>query len=209
MLKKSVFSVLLLITMLTLVSCSSEDTASESKVLSEDGIAPYELSESDTYLLQCFGMDKNSQIISFRAPKGTNNIAIKISRLNDAGDWESITDSGMGFSEEESAEQLTGTFALQLEENCVIKYKIICGGTASFKTDPIVLAGDSVISAHSFLSKFQSIELNKEIPVALMVYDSGTVMPAFSLNDYFEPSRFEGMDLVQAVTLKFSYNPMG
>jgi len=51
--------------------------------------------------------------------------------------------------------------------------------------------------------QFQGIEMDKEIPVAIMVYDSGTIMRSYSLQDYFEPSKFEGMDLVQVVTLTF------
>lgn len=31
----------------------------------------------------------------------------------------------------------------------------------------------------------------------------GTIMRSYSLQDYFEPSKFEGMDLVQVVTLTF------
>lgn len=46
--------------------------------------------------------------------------------------------------------------------------------------------------------------MNKEIPVALMVYDSGTSMSGYSLQDYFDPSVFDGMDFVQVVTLTFT-----
>lgn len=34
-------------------------------------------------------------------------------------------------------------------------------------------------------------------------FKSGTIMRSYSLQDYFEPSKFEGMDLVQVVTLTF------
>ena len=39
--------------------------------------------------------------------------------------------------------------------------------------------------------------------MALLAYDNGTSLPSVSLQYYFEPSRLEGMTLVQAVTLEF------
>ncbi|MBS5824758.1 MAG: hypothetical protein KID00_13065 [Clostridium argentinense] len=36
-----------------------------------------------------------------------------------------------------------------------------------------------------------------------MVCDSGIKMRSCSLQDYFDPARFDGMDLVQVVTLTF------
>ncbi|MDE6220383.1 MAG: hypothetical protein K2G51_08170, partial [Lachnospiraceae bacterium] len=59
-------------------------------------------------------------------------------------------------------------------------------------------------STRSFLDSFQDIALNTEIPIAVMVYDSGTRMQSYTPQDYFEPSKFEEMDLVQVVTLEFS-----
>ena len=55
-----------------------------------------------------------------------------------------------------------------------------------------------------FLEEFREMELDEEAPVAVMAYDSGTRMRSFSTEDYFEPSKFEGIDLVQAVTLEFT-----
>ena len=101
-------------------------------------------------------------------------------------------------------EQLVGTLAMQLRENNVIYFNINCGGRASFKTDEIILDTETMASAKGFLQEYQEIEIDKEIPVALIVYDSGTVMRSYSLEDYFEPAKFEGMDLVQVVTLMFT-----
>lgn len=61
-----------------------------------------------------------------------------------------------------------------------------------------------MVSTKEFLQEFQKIEMDKEIPVALMVYDSGTIISSYLLQDYFEVSKFEGMDLVQVVTLTFT-----
>src|SRR5690606_31936681 len=93
---------------------------------------------------------------------------------------------------------------MQLKENYAIDFNINASGRASYKTDEIVLDTETMASTKGFLQKFQKIELNKEMPVAIMVYDSGTSMRSYSLQDYFDPSKFEGMDLVQVVTLTFT-----
>lgn len=41
-----------------------------------------------------------------------------------------------------------------------------------------------------------------------MAYSSGTTMKSYSLQDYFEPLKFSGMDLVQVVTMTFSDEEM-
>lgn len=37
-----------------------------------------------------------------------------------------------------------------------------------------------------------------------MAYDDGSSMRSYTLQDYFYPSKFDGMDLVQVVTLTFT-----
>ena len=59
-------------------------------------------------------------------------------------------------------------------------------------------------STKKFLTEFQEIELGKEIPVALLVYADGRGMRNHSLQEYFEPQNFAGMELVQVVTLTFT-----
>ena len=62
-------------------------------------------------------------------------------------------------------------------------------------------------SMNVFLTEFQEMELDGEIPVALLLRDSGTGIRSHSLAHYYDPSAFEGMDLVQAVTLTFTSSP--
>ena len=79
-----------------------------------------------------------------------------------------------------------------------------CSGHFSFETEPITFDSESVGSTIGFLESFENIELNAEIPVAVMLCDSGTRMPGCTPQDYFDPSKFEGIDFAQAVTLEFS-----
>ena len=201
--KRLISAMILFILMVTLTACSSK--ADLPKVLSKEGISPYELSESEKYILQSFNMDGTSQIISFNAPKGAIALNVNVYRLEEGGKWSSIGGGGISIgTDRKPIDQLTGTFTMQLKENYTIDFVINAGGKASYKTDEILLDNEATASIKGFLQEFQDIIINTEIPVALMVYDSGTSMRSYSLQDYFEPSKFEGMDLVQVVTLEFS-----
>lgn len=57
------------ILMMVLILAACGNKTNSSKQLDKEGIAPYELSKSENYILQSFGMAGNSQIISFKAPK--------------------------------------------------------------------------------------------------------------------------------------------
>lgn len=104
----------------------------------------------------------------------------------------------------DSHEQMTGKFTMQLKENFAIDFNINLTDRFSYQTEEITLLTEPTSSTKSFLQEFQKIELNKEIPVALMVYDSSTAMGSYSLQDYFEPSKFKTVDFVQVVTLTFT-----
>ena len=202
--KKNYLLVSALIIVVVLVACS-KNNGDFPKFLTKEGIQPYNLSESEKDLLRSFGIEEeNSQIIYFNAPKEAIAMDINVYKLGDDKKWEMIGGGGISIGKErEPIEQLAGTLAMQLRENHVIYFNINCGGRASFKTDEIILDTETMMSMKGFLQEFQRIEMDKEIPVAFMVYDSGTIMRSYSLQDYFEPSKFEGMDLVQVVTLTF------
>lgn len=201
--KRLIGAVLLISVVVMLAACSNKSDLPTT--LDEEGIAPYELSDSEKYILQSFGMDDTSQIISFHAPKEAKSLCVNVYRLEDNEMWRSIGGGGVSLGADRKPEdQLTGTFAMQLKENYSIDFHINASGLVSYQTDEISLDTEPTASVKGFLQKYQTIEMNKEIPVALMVYDSGTSMRSYSLQDYFEPSKFEGMDFVQVVTLEFS-----
>ena len=201
--KKIITTLLMVVMMLSLASCSEKSNSI--RTLDKEGIAPYALSEEGEYILQSFGMNDTSQIISFKAPKEAITVNVKVYRLEDSKKWSPIGGSAISIGEDrEPVEQLEGTFAMQLQENYVIDFHINCAGRMSSQSEEIVFDSESMASTKAFLQEFQEIKLNTEIPVALMVYDSGTSMRSHSLQDYFEPTEFEGMDLVKVVTLEFS-----
>lgn len=194
---------LIFIIAMALAACSNKTDSP--KILTREGITPYELSESEKYILQSFGMEGNSQIISFHAPEEAITLNVNVYRLENDENWSSIGGGAISIgTDREPIEQLTGAFTMQLKENYAIEFNINASGRASYKTDEIMLDSETMASTKGFLQEFQKIEINKEIPVAFMVYDSGTSMRSYSIQDYFDPPKFDGMDLVQVVTLTFT-----
>lgn len=58
-----------------------------------------------------------------------------------------------------------------------------------------------------FLTEFQEMELDEEIPIALLAYDVSSFSENLPLSDFFTPANLEGINLVQAVTLTFTSSP--
>lgn len=201
--KRLLSVILVLVSAVAFASCSNEFITPH--LLTKEGIAPYEFTKNEKYILQSFGMDSNSQMIIFHAPQEAISLHVNVYKLENGKNWSSIGGGAISIgSDRIPDEQLTGAFTMQLKENYAIDFHINVSGRASFKTDEIVLDTETLVSTKGFLQEFQAIEINREIPIAFMVYDSGTRMRSYSLQDYFEPSKYEGMDLVQVVTLTFT-----
>lgn len=189
--------------MMTLTACSGYSDGPE--FLDKEGIAPYELSKSNEYVLQSYGLNDISQIISYHAPKEALSLNVNVYRLEAGGKWGDIGGGSVSIGiDRKPSDQLTGTLTMQLKDNYAVDFHINGNGVFFWTTDEILIDSEAMVSSVGFLQDFQEIEINKEIPVALMVYDSGMNMQSYSLQDYFEPTKFEGMDLVQMVTVEFS-----
>ena len=201
--KKTLSLIFLLTATTALTACSG--IGGSSKELTKEGVAQYELSENEKKLLQAFGMADTSQILSFKAPKEAITLNANVYKLGDDDIWEMTGNGSISIGDvKESVDRLSGLFTMQLKDNYAIDFNINCAGQASYKTDEIACDKEIVARAIAFLNESSQIQLDEEIPVAIMVYDSGSSMPSYSPMDYFEPSKFKEMDLVQAVTLEFS-----
>lgn len=204
--KKRVLVCLLISVILTLSACSSteNDLNRELNLLDKDGISGYALTERESYLFKTFGMEGNSHIVSFNAPEEAISLHVHVYSMQDGNNWEPIGSGGVSIGNERvPIDHLAGICTMLLNENHVIEYSINCGGIGSYKTKEISMDTDLLGSMKVGLVNFQDIEINKEIPVWMIVYNNAE-LPASSVEDYFEPLKFEGMDLVQCVTLTFS-----
>lgn len=187
-----------------LLSCTKETTL-RTDSLEKEGVQPYEYTESDTEILESFNLQDRANIISFKAPKSARNIEVNTFVLNKNYEWE---DNGSGIVSiaSDDSNNLEGTISILLNEDYSIDFIINTMGKASYKTDKIVLDQQIVSSSRDFLSQYKEIKLNRQIPIAIMVYDSGNSMATYSIDDYFNPQKFQGMDLVQAVIINFTDN---
>lgn len=188
---------------LSIGGCSNNTDLSTQ--LKKEGIAPVELNERDHNLLQSFDLVSHSQILAFKAPKEATTLMINTYFLNKDGEW--VLDLGSGGisigPDRKPTETLQGTFTMTVKEDYSIDYHINSAGGYSM-TKELDSDLEFNISAKQFLTNFQEIKLNEEIPVAIMAYSSGGSMRSFDLNTYYEPDVFKGIDVVQAVTLTFT-----
>ena len=183
---KRKLSVLLLFAaaaVLGMAGCASGSEGSGSfGGLSKTGIAPYECSDSESV-----------------------SMSVTVSRLEEDGTWKEIGGGTISSGDDLSGrEPLSGALTMKLEEDRRIDFHIRTSSLFSFRTDPVLPEPETLGSMTAFLQEFTEIEENKEIPAAILTYDSGSTMRSCSLQDYFDPSVFEGTDLVLAVTVRFS-----
>jgi len=148
-------------------------------------------------------MDTN--IVSFKAPKTAKSLKVNVYTLQDDDTW-SVIGGGQIFlgSDANPNDSLEGTFAMILKDNYAVDFNINTTATISYKTDTLDVDDEILASSKVYLTEFQKIEINKEIPVAMMIYNDSSSMKSFAMEDFFSPSRFEEMYLVQAVTLTFT-----
>ena len=204
--RKFMFVIAGLTIALALGGCGKEEAPGLS---SEPGIAPYDLTEEGKYILESFDMFRNSKLFSFTMPDGAAGLNVNVYQLDKAGDWQQTGGGGIYLGEAESSGdgKLEGTVALELYEDYSIAFHIGGFGTASSQTEPVVLEEEVTSSTTAWLKDFKEAALGEEVPVAFMAYDSGTALESCSAEDYFQPEKWSGLDLVQAVTVRFSEYP--
>ena len=200
---KRLFTVILsVLIMIVLFGCSPR--LGENERINKEGVYPYPLSESDTYLLESLDLEKNVNRISFKAPQAAKSLKVQSYVLDENGKWDTISELHiLSGNNDNSQSELEGTFSMLLKDDYSIDMHITAKGRFSQKGSPLDIESEFLASSRGFLTEYEEIELNKEIPVTIMIYDNGSINP-YSMDDFFTPSTFEGMDLVQAVTLTFT-----
>ncbi len=125
---------MLAVYMAALAGCAQTNA----QTLSKEQVAPYELSESETQLLEAFGMDQNSQIVSFCAPETVITVTARVYKLKEDLNWEIIGDGSMSIGKEkEPAEQISGSFTMQIQDDRSIDFHINMAGQGAFSTKDI------------------------------------------------------------------------
>lgn len=199
--------VLALLLLFTLTACNSEKESPF--VMQKEGIAPYTFSQTQNEIFRCLNLSDHISLLKFKAPKETRSMNMYVHTLREDGTWDTRPSGVDTFlDEDQSEDQLQGVLALMLEDDMSISVNDRCSAEMFATCQPIpapVLDFESVNGAAGFLPSFQSIELEQEIPISLLILNSDGPMPNSALvDDYFTPEKFDGMDFVQVLTITFS-----
>lgn len=197
--RKITYLLLVFVMVFSLCACSVEEPE-------KTGVKPYELSDKETQLLRWFNMDDlNSKVIEYTAPDGTKSFSVNVYRLRENNKWELVADTLCGVSEESDDEiQFKGTCAISIKENGAFDLFVNNGQSQTqYKIDEIEFQKKQMGHMIGFLQEPEQASLNEDIPIAFMIYTSGTTLKTYSLDDYFKPEKFDGLDAVQYITICF------
>lgn len=199
---RKIIAVMLCVCVLAFAGCSNtedttdKDTASQgAKYLEKEGIAPYDLSEGEEYILNVMNIKKDTLLVSYNATENTKMLMVRVYNLND-GQWDEIGNLAFVIADDNKH----GTISIMEKDNYVLELSTI---SASAKSEKIDDENEYVQSQKTVINDFQNIELNKEMPVAIYINDSDTAGVPIELSEFSDPSNFEGIDLVRAVTFEF------
>lgn len=199
---RKIIAVMLCVCVLAFAGCSNtedttdKDTAAQgAKYLEKEGIAPYDLSEGEEYILDVMNIKKDTLLVSYNATENTKMLMVRVYNLND-GQWDETGNLTFVIADDNKH----GTISIMEKDNYVLELSTI---SASAKSEKIDDENEYVQSQKTVINDFQNIELNKEIPVAIYINDSDTAGVPIELSEFSDPSNFEGIDLVRAVTFEF------
>lgn len=200
---RKIIAVMPCVCVLAFAGCSNteedttdKDTAAQgAKYLEKEGIAPYDLSEGEEYILDVMNIKKDTLLVSYNAAENTKMLMVRAYNLND-GQWDETGNLTFVIADDNKQ----GTISIMEKDNYVLELSTI---SASAKSEKIDDENQYVQSQKAVINDFQNIELNKEISVAIYINDSDTAGVPIELSEFSDPSNFEGIDLVRAVTFEF------
>lgn len=199
---RKIIAVMPCVCVLAFAGCSNtedttdKDTAAQgAKYLEKEGIAPYDLSEGEEYILDVMNIKKDALLVSYNATENSKMLMVRVYNLND-GQWDETGNLTFVIADDNKH----GTISIMEKDNYVLELSTI---SASAKSEKIDDENQYVQSQKTVINDFQNIELNKEIPVAIYINDSDTAGVPIELSEFSDPSNFEGIDLVRAVTFEF------
>lgn len=173
----------------------------------KEGIEPYHFSNHEREILTL--LNDNSALLRIKAPKEARHLSVHIHTLKDDGTWDtSTTDNDMFWGEDmTSSELFEVVYALTRKDDFSIamRCRYQTGAITCFSEipDPEV-PFDHKIATSAFLSEFETIELDQEIPIAILALNEDNELSTPTLSGYFDTSQLANCDFVQIVTMTFS-----
>lgn len=181
----------------------------------EEGIGPYNFTERDRELLRKYNMDWfNAPMISYKAPEEAKKMDFSFYQYRD-GVWQEWKQS-MGIEipdDMPDAVPFEGTIALKIQSDDknrdywmdIYVNDDNCG--ASTRCDFSALIDFDVMAYGGYhLEEYQTIELGKPVPIAMMVYnDESYLTDVGTLQEHFEPEAVQYFDTELAVALMVTF----
>ena len=195
-LKRNLIKIVVLLVALMLVFTGCRQNALKNVV------SAYPLTSDQQKLLGYLNLENNATLFSYRCPEEAHTVTASTYVL-DNGVWSNTGEGTISWDAGDENSR-NGVFTLIYREDRRFDMSLSAQGTSSFRSDPVEVSAELTAFSHAWLTEDQEIQLDKEIPVALFVGDSGNNMESFTTEDYFHPEKFQDLDLVQAVTLTFS-----
>ncbi|WMI81980.1 hypothetical protein [Anaerotignum sp. MB30-C6] len=208
---KRVFFYIFLVVITGFCGCTNKDENIEkinTKIeidKSQWNVSPYELTDQEINLLQSLGLMNNYGLFSFRGPEGTKSMRFNLYQLDENNCWENKLTGGVLGEVQEDGRYTPpkGNFSVVRQNDYSLSFYINSTGIASFEAPPPEASPLNMASFIKFLPHEEAVNLNQEVPVALIVYDKDSFSFDYTLADYFTPENIKNKDIVLAVTLTF------
>ena len=189
--------------LLCLGACVGEDSASP-QLPDRPGAQPLTLSEEAAALLQGADLEELAQLLALRAPEGATGLEATVYRLGNDLTWRK---AGGGEVIGGSPEDVSGVFAMEIGPDQALSFRLHLGSAAASwgsEADPAALVGEAPVPMEILLPAFQTMELDQEVPVALLLWGGESDLGNPTLEGYSQPALLEGAEQAQAVTLTFT-----
>lgn len=186
--------ILFLVTVLFTFSMASCTPAKKTKAQAP-GITPFNFSEEGKYILNF--SDINCLVFKYVLPKGTHAVKVKTYYLDANGKWKENLQGQI--LEPANTDISNGTCSIKINNDYSFKLQLD-GGT--WNSEKISMDKKSTGRSIVALEKFQKIEFNKEIPIAIISnsFDPSGTHKAYEMNDFFKPEKFKTDSFNQAIT---------
>lgn len=221
---KKILSLVLCICLFMFVfaGCSDEDTKKETEettneiasetsgktepvvergVLKSFGIAPDEYVSLTANMFDILGLDTKEDIYVYNVPQEAKVIYIEAYSFDGSG-WKNVWDSGAGIT---APSHMSGEIAVEIKKDYSLK---ISGDYFSSTTKPLTLPENVDDVTVLKLDEFCEFELDKEIPVYMLLADGEKKEFSYNLEDYPSTENLDGVDIAQILTFEFSSEPL-
>lgn len=192
--KKFLISILSISIFFTLVGCSS--------LIDKGIVKSYKLDKDDKLILNLLNLEREAKIMSFKPPKKAKKLLVTFSKLNKDGNWETISDTEVNLDKEWGIKE-EGYLSILIKDKSLIEANILTDSKFTINIPSHFNDDNVLVSSRKFLDDFTRIEINKDLPVGIFLYNKDTFIPAYSLSNYFDTERFKNISYVEAISLKF------